>query len=112
MSYGYDAAGNRTVYISRTAPGSPIANNDSVATTSNIAVTFDPRANDASPSCYGLTITALGAPGHGTASIIQSGTGVTYTPAANYTGSDGFTYTISDGHSGTASATIAVTVSP
>ena len=37
-------------------------------------------------------------------------TGVTYTPAANFIGTDTFTYTISDGNGGTATATVTVTV--
>ena len=39
-------------------------------------------------------------------------TGVTYTPAANFIGTDSFTYTISDGNGGTATATVSVTVTP
>ena len=37
---------------------------------------------------------------------------MTYTPAANYNGADGFTYTISDGHGGAATATVSLTVRP
>ena len=35
---------------------------------------------------------------------------VTYTPAANYNGTDAFTYTIADGHGGTATASVALTI--
>ncbi|NQV56338.1 MAG: tandem-95 repeat protein, partial [Rhodospirillales bacterium] len=48
-------------------------------------------------------------PAHGTVVINADGT-VTYTPDANYSGSDSFTYTISDGQGGTASATVSLTV--
>jgi hypothetical protein len=37
---------------------------------------------------------------------------VTYTPSVNFFGSDSFTYTISDGHGGTATGTVNVTVDP
>ena len=37
---------------------------------------------------------------------------VVYTPAANFYGSDSFSYTLSDGHGGTATATVTVTVNP
>ena len=37
---------------------------------------------------------------------------ITYTPAANYTGADSFTYTVADGQGGTATATVSVTVTP
>jgi VCBS repeat-containing protein len=57
-----------------------------------------------------LTITAVGEPEHGTA-VIESGQ-VRYTPDDNCSGGDSFTYTISDGNGGTATANITVTVSP
>jgi len=107
ISYYYDAAGNRTQLLS-TGPGTPVANNASITTAANTPVTFDPRVDARSPSCYPLTITSVTAPNHGTAVVINSGTAVTYTPAANYTGPDNFNYTVSDGHGGTASATISV----
>ena len=36
--------------------------------------------------------------------VTFTATGVSYTPAANYHGADSFTYTISDGNGGTATA--------
>jgi VCBS repeat-containing protein len=44
-----------------------------------------------------LHITAVTQGAHGTVTITGLGTGLTYTPAATYRGSDSFTYTISDG---------------
>jgi hypothetical protein len=44
--------------------------------------------------------------------ITGLGTGLTYTPSANFSGTDTFTYTISDGNGGTDSATVSVTVTP
>ena len=55
-----------------------------------------------------LTVTAVTQPAHGTAAF--TATGVSYTPAANFFGTDSFTYTISDGNGGTATATVNVTV--
>jgi hypothetical protein len=43
---------------------------------------------------------------------IVGGTTVTYTPNANFFGSDSFTYTIDDGNGGTDTATVSVTVNP
>ena len=57
-----------------------------------------------------MTITAVSVPAHGTATI--TGSEISYTPAAGYSGADSFTYTISDGRGGTASASVAVTVNP
>ena len=48
-------------------------------------------------------------PQHGTVAILPSGR-VRYTPASGYEGSDAFTYTVSDGRGGTASASVAITV--
>ena len=71
---------------------------------------IDVLANDSDPDGDVLTITAVSVPAHGTATI--TGGGISYTPAAGYSGSDSFTYTISDGHGGTATAAVTVTVNP
>ena len=57
-----------------------------------------------------LTITAVTQPTNG--AVTFTGTGVSYTPAANFNGTDTFTYTISDGALGTDTATVSVTVTP
>ena len=56
------------------------------------------------------TITAKTDGAHGAVAITGGGTGLTYTPAANFHGSDTFTYTISDGRGGTDTADVSVTV--
>jgi hypothetical protein len=43
-------------------------------------------------------------------SVTFTATGVSYTPAANYNGADSFSYTISDGNGGSATAGVSVTV--
>src|SRR5262249_6648997 len=48
---------------------------------------------------------------HGTVVINADGT-VTYTPNAGYSGTDSYTYIESDGHGGTATGTVNVTVIP
>ena len=48
-------------------------------------------------------------PAHGTASINASGN-VTYTPAANYNGSDSFTYRASDGGLNSNTATVSISI--
>jgi hypothetical protein len=57
-----------------------------------------------------LTITAVTQGTNGSVAITGGGTGLTYTPNANYFGSDSFTYTISDGNGGTDTATVSITV--
>ncbi|MEN6418077.1 MAG: Ig-like domain-containing protein, partial [Clostridiaceae bacterium] len=55
-----------------------------------------------------LTIDSVTAPSHGTAVIVLGQ--IKYTPNENYVGEDSFSYTISDGHTGTATAFVYVTV--
>ena len=55
-----------------------------------------------------LTVTAVGKPSHGTVVVDAAGI-VIYTPG-DWKGTDSFTYTVSDGHGGTATATVYVVV--
>lgn len=87
----------------------PVAANDSFTVAFNsIGNTFDVLANDSDPDGDALTIVSVGAPQHGSATV--SGTRIIYSPMNGYSGSDSFTYAISDGKGGNASATVAVTV--
>src|SRR5205823_4575414 len=47
---------------------------------------------------------------HGSVAITSGGTGVSYTPAANFFGTDTFTHTVSDRNGSTDTATVTVTV--
>lgn len=86
----------------------PLAVNDSATVDRNAAaISISVLANDSDPDGDTLTITATTAPANGTATI--SGSSVLYTPRAGFTGSDSFTYTISDGAL-TATATVNITV--
>lgn len=94
-----------------TAPDAKTVAEDS-ATTS-----IDVLANDlALPNPDGaetFTITAvLGATNGGTIAIAPDGLSVTYTPAANFSGIETFTYTVSDGNQGSAIGAVTVTVTP
>ena len=67
-------------------------------------------ANDTDANADVLTIVAVTQGSHGSVAITGGGTGVSYTPNANYFGGDSFTYTIDDGNGGTDTATVTVTV--
>ena len=56
------------------------------------------------------TITAISTPSHGTATLTNGA--ISYTPNANYNGSDTFTYTVTDDTGRTATANVNVTVTP
>lgn len=65
-------------------------------------------SNDGDLEGDSLTITQVGIPAHG--QVTNAGNLIRYTPAANFAGGDAFTYTISDGNGGNASAAIAITI--
>ncbi len=88
----------------------PEAADDAASTVEDVAVTVDVLANDTDPDGDGLSMASVSAPGNGTAAI--SAGGVLYTPAANWHGTDRFTYTVDDGRGGTAEAAVEVTVAP
>jgi hypothetical protein len=67
-------------------------------------------ANDTDPDSDTLSITGVSSTSPNSASIYLSGTWVHYVPAAGFTGADTFTYTVSDGHSGTAVGTVTVNI--
>jgi subtilisin family serine protease len=88
----------------------PNANDDPGVTTSeDTPVTVSVLGNDTDPDGDPLTVTGASDPPHGSA-IVNAGTTVTYTPDANWSGVDSFTYTASDG-SLSDTATVTVTVS-
>src|SRR5204863_2820389 len=82
----------------------PVATNDSATTAEDTAVTIAVLRSEEDTSEHQPPRDGVCRPLHGTATSHPDGT-ITYTPAANYDGADSFTYTISDGHGGTATAT-------
>src|SRR5262245_57743994 len=87
----------------------PVANDDTATTNENTPVTINVLANDFDPDGSPLTVVAVVQPAHGTVVINPNNT-VTYTPETNFSGTDAFAYTISDGMDGTDTATVTVTV--
>jgi len=75
----------------------PTATADALTTQSGVAASLNVLANDSDPDGNTLTLLNVGNASHGTISWSTNGM-VTYTPAAGFSGSDSFTYTISDGH--------------
>ncbi|MDH5546946.1 MAG: tandem-95 repeat protein [Gammaproteobacteria bacterium] len=113
VSDGNGGSDSGRVYITVTAVNDmPVANNDTLITNEDVMmVSGNVLSNDS--DIDGDTLTVIGAD---TASVnggfvVNHGNGsFTYTPASNFSGSDSFNYTISDGNGGTDVGTVVVTV--
>lgn len=110
---GGTAQGTATVTVTHT-------NHNPVATADTLTVAEDSGAttvnvlandNDGVDTGETLTITATGTPNKGgTVSRAADNLSVNYTPAANFQGTETFTYVLSDGNGGTATGTATITV--
>ncbi|WP_171494847.1 Ig-like domain-containing protein, partial [Acinetobacter nosocomialis] len=100
----------------------PVASDDTYNTAFNTPVALNPLANDSDADGNPLTITAInGVPlTLGSAQQINTPNGVvnidaqgniTFTPNAGFTGQESFSYSISDGQGGSATATETINVS-
>jgi hypothetical protein len=89
--------------------GLPVAVNDAANTSKDNSVTIDVLTNDSDPDGDALSVIDVGEPRNGTA-IINPDDTITYSPNAEFTGTDWFSYTISDGKGGTDSAWVSVEV--
>jgi hypothetical protein len=109
-SNGQGGSGTANVTITVLAPPGPTAVDDAATTTSGQAVAIDVLGNDSAPPGLTLTLTSVSQPAHGSVSSGSGGT-LTYQPATGFSGTDNFSYVVSDGF-GTATATVTVTVLP
>ncbi|KFE68687.1 Ig-like domain-containing protein [Hyalangium minutum] len=92
----------------------PTANNDTLTVAEDSGATVvNVLANDSSAPDTGetLTIDSVTQPTTGGTVTLSNGT-VSFTPAPDFSGTTSFTYTISDGNGGFATATVNVTVTP
>ncbi|HEY7461857.1 MAG TPA: Ig-like domain-containing protein [Gemmatimonadota bacterium] len=106
-----DGAESNRVTVTIHVPNTqPVAVNDATTTTKNSPRTIDVLVNDTDPDGDVLSVTSAGPAPNGTVTVNGDNT-VTYLPNANFTGADSFSYTISDGLDGTATARVDVTVS-
>jgi len=107
------AIGTVTLTVSP-ANDAPVAAGDAATTAEDTAVTVDVLANDKDVDSDAITVTAVGTPANGTATVLTGAEAgrVRYTPKANFVGHDSVSYTISDGHGGTATAVVEITVTP
>ncbi len=96
-------------YVKDPGKNDPDANDDSASTVSGSKVVIDALGNDTDPNNDSLTITSVATPANGTAVITTDGK-ISYTPNDDFTGTETFEYTISDGNGGTDTANVAIGV--
>ncbi len=92
----------------------PNATDDTASTNEDTAVNIAVQANDNAgldDNDQTLTTTSVTAPAHGSAAIETNGT-VSYTPNANFSGSDSFSYEVCDSGGLCDTAVVSVTINP
>ena len=89
----------------------PTASADSAGGIENNAISGNVLSNDSDPDADALAVstTPTVSPAHG--SVVLSANGAfTYTPDSNYSGSDSFTYQVTDADGGTSTARVTLTI--
>ena len=116
VSDGLLDSGEATVFITvNPIDDPPAAADDAYGTSEDMPLTVPAPGvlgNDSDPdSAEPLTATVAAGPAHGTLSLNTDGS-FTYTPAADFNGTDTFTYTASTGGTASNVATVTITVFP
>jgi VCBS repeat-containing protein len=110
VSDGVTASAAVTVALTvRPVNDPPVANDQGVTTPESTSVSVTLTGSDVDGDALSFSIVTY--PAHGTLTAGAPGT-VVYTPAANYSGPDAFTFEARDGLAASAAATVAITVTP
>ena len=110
---GNGGSATAAVTVTVTAqPDAPVATADAPTTTEDsAAVTFDVLANDTDPENDPLSVPSFDASSVTAGTLVHNGAGsFTYVPAADWVGSQHFTYVVSDGNGGSDSGTVTIAV--
>lgn len=89
----------------------PTALDDNFTTDEDVVVAGSVAGNDNDPDGDALTFSQASAPSNGALTFNSNGT-FSYTPNADFNGTDSFTYRVDDGEGGTAVATVVITIDP
>ncbi len=103
------SASSSVIVTINSIPDAPVANPDIATTAEETALTIAVLANDTDGDSEALSVGGVGQGAHGTVTVDASQRAV-YTPAADFFGSDTFTYTAADPTGRTATGTVTVTV--
>ncbi len=109
VSDGHGSTSTTTVDVN--VNGAPVAVADAVTGTANTPLTIASTtllSNDTDPNGDPLTISSVLDATHGTVALVDGS--VVFTPTKDYVGEASFSYTISDGHGGSASASVSLTI--
>ena len=109
-SFDYTLNGGSTATVTITitcADDAPVAVADTATVAEDSADNaIDVLANDTDVDGGTMLVQSATDPAHGTASVTGGGTGVDYTPDANFCGEDTFDYTLNGGDSATVTVTV------
>ena len=111
VSDGHGGTAEGTVHVTIVPVNDPpVAADDELEVSEGaVATTVDVLGNDDDDDGDVLVIEAAGPAEHGTVELADGS--LTYRPAPAFSGSDGFAYTVVDGHGGSDTGSVSVTVS-
>jgi VCBS repeat-containing protein len=109
-SFTYRLSGGSTATVAVTVSAvddAPVAVNDAATVNEDSGASgINFLANDTDVDGGPKSIASVTQGANGTVAITGAGTGLTYTPSANYSGSDTFTYTLNGGSTATVNVTV------
>jgi CshA-type fibril repeat protein len=108
---GTDTATVTVVVNEGEPPNTVNAVDDNYEIDEDTTLIVDLTANDSDPEGDDFEVTSVGTPSNGTATLNADGT-VTYKPNPDYTGTDSFTYTVTDENGATDTATVTLSMEP
>ena len=106
--HGGSVAGSASLAITP-VNDAPVATSDSTSGNEDTAITGNVLTNDTDVEGSALTAAVVTGPSHGSLTLNTDGS-FTYTPAANWNGTDTFTYQANDGTDNSNIATVTITV--
>lgn len=110
VTNGFNTSSVATVTLN-VAAGTPAANGQSLSTNQDTALGISLTGTDPDSPALPLTFAVGTFPTHGVLSFFNAATGtVTYTPNAGYSGTDSFTFTVTNGSFTSAPATVNIGV--
>ncbi|MCK9496121.1 MAG: Ig-like domain-containing protein, partial [Dehalococcoidia bacterium] len=100
--------GSVTITVSVNVNTPPTATDVALDTQQQVAVDYDTTSSVTDPDGDEVEIVAVSTPANGT--VTSTGSTLTYTPNAGFSGTDSFTVTVEDEHGGSANFAVTVTV--